>query len=82
MPDQSLKVLHGGGEEKFVTRTGKATQSEPVDAEDVLHLAEQRLDLFAFTSRDRVGLALHHCARVITRRFIDVSVDPALPARS
>jgi hypothetical protein len=44
---QLSEVLNGGSEKELVMSTGRALQSEPIDAQNALEMCEQHLDLLS-----------------------------------
>ncbi len=73
MIGEPFQVLDGGGQQELVLGAGETSQSEPDHRVDMLGLAKQRFDLFAFTAGDAVGLGLHQSTGVIPCRLVDVT---------
>ena len=64
------EVLDGCGEKELVTGTARASQSQPVEAQDALEVGEQHLDLLSLTPRGRISVGLRDIARHVPRALI------------
>ena len=69
---EAFQVLNGSGQQEFVVSAGQAPQSEPDHGEDVLGLAKQPLDLFAFNPGGGVSLGFHQRLGIVTGFLVDV----------
>lgn len=72
---QFAKILGGGSQGKFVTRTGWTSQSEAVELQNALEVSEQHFDLLPIPARLPVCGRFSDASGNLTRGFVHAADD-------